>query len=89
MATSNYYKSTVGSLAAHTLSQEVFPFDDGDPEGARAALRDARGKIAGAEDGEVSVWRRSAVVPSYIPTIGASEERAAEIVDLEEMKGAA
>lgn len=66
MAT-NYYKATHGSAAAHTLAHEIFLFADSDPDQARAALNGARAAFVG---GDVSVWRRTAVVPGYIPQVG-------------------
>lgn len=80
----NYYKAVVGTLASGTLRQACFAFDDGDPEDARAALGHARNHFPAALVPEVSVWKRSAVVPGHVPQIGVNG-----VGDAEEMKGAA
>lgn len=69
MPATNYYKATTGDLSAGTLKQAVFPFDDGEPDSHRVALRDARSWAPG-EAAQVSVWRQTAVVPSYMPVVG-------------------
>ena len=73
MPSTNYYKATLGDLSAHTMQQALFPFADSDPEQARAALMQARARFVGAPADEVSVsvWKRTAVVPGYIPEVGA------------------
>lgn len=69
MPATNYYKATTGDMSAHGLKQAIFPFDDGDPDSHRVALRDARPWAPG-EAAQVSVWRLTAEVPSYMPVVG-------------------
>lgn len=64
----NYFKSITGSAERGSLAEHIAFFDDTSPGDVRVALSEAR--AAFGLRGTVSVWRRAATVPTYIPAIG-------------------
>lgn len=76
----NYFKVTRGSSRSKVVAEYAF-FDDTNATQAVGSLRYAREALG--PRGVVSVWKRSATVPSYIPEIGEPpvEEEAAEAAE--------
>lgn len=68
MPANNYFKAILGSQAGHGLKTEIVTFDDADPQATRGALNLVRDSLS--PRAAISVWRRTASVPGYVPEIG-------------------